>query len=299
MSRNYKISAEQIELALPAAIDLIQRAGALAMEFRKAGNFKIYTKPDNSRVTDADLALHDYITAELPDIIPGVTVVSEEDKQHPKVKHGEPYWTVDPIDYTEGFIKGIQFYVQATLIDQGVPVLAVIGAPYRDTTIWAARDGKSYIEDKLNGASGPQEIFTKAVTGDKLSLLGRGVFDSNVAMDETIKRLGARGLTVDSSDANKIPADDLPSFVQIAMGHADMYITSGSKPDLIEGNGYSWDYAPNWLILRNAGEGGAMIDVVSGKEAEFFEPATRMNALIGVGDKKKAEQFFPSYGISC
>lgn len=121
---------------LDAVLAAATAAGAkiLAVAARDLG---VRQKSDESPVTAADLAAHDWLAARLPLILPGIPVVSEES--------GEPeaaviatamtsprYWLVDPLDGTRDFIAGTgDFTVNVALMEGGVPVLGCIVAPAR------------------------------------------------------------------------------------------------------------------------------------------------------------------------
>ena len=42
---------------------------------------------------------------------------------------GDRFWAVDPIDGTKGFLRGEQFAVAVGLVENGIPVLGVLGCP--------------------------------------------------------------------------------------------------------------------------------------------------------------------------
>lgn len=296
MTHSFQLTQSELETALPKALELAKHAGGVAMDFRRSGAFQVYTKSDQSKVTDADYKLHDIITAELPKILPGITVLSEEDKQHPVIDIAQPFWAVDPIDNTRGFIDGDRFYVNIALIDKGLPVLGIIEAPYRNTVASALWHKTPELNDRAQGIIKALNGKTAPVSGD-LSVLGFKRYGLSLAFQNAAAKLKARGLEVNTSQANTVLSNDLPAWVQIADGRADIYVNSGTAPSLQQGNGYSWDYAPNWLILR--GSGGALIEIQSGQEVRFTDPTERMNAMIAVADRNNAKRYFKNYEISC
>ena len=80
-------------------------------------------------------------------------------------------------------------------------------------------------------------------------------------------------------------------YMAVARGEADIYMNCGHNPDLKNGNGYSWDYGADALILRKAG--GVMIDVTTARPPTFTQPTQNMNAMIGLGDRALGETLFP------
>ncbi|AXR05896.1 3'(2'),5'-bisphosphate nucleotidase CysQ [Salinimonas sediminis] len=94
-------------------------------------DFAIYEKQDTSPLTEADLAAHECIVAELEQIS-DLPILSEEsaDIAWDERKTWQRYWLVDPLDGTKEFIKkNGEFTVNIALIDNGEPVLGVVYAP--------------------------------------------------------------------------------------------------------------------------------------------------------------------------
>ena len=106
-------------------------------------DFSVEQKDDDSPLTEADLAAHHLILAELNKLTPHVPVLSEEAADIPWSERQQwtEYWLVDPLDGTKEFIKrNGEFTVNIALIQQGEPVLGVIHAPVLDKT-YAAAEG--------------------------------------------------------------------------------------------------------------------------------------------------------------
>ena len=99
-------------------------------------DFAIYEKQDTSPLTEADLAAHKCIMAEL-EKISDLPVLSEEsaDISWDERKSWQQYWLVDPLDGTKEFIKkNGEFTVNIALIDGGKPVMGVVYAPAKKTS---------------------------------------------------------------------------------------------------------------------------------------------------------------------
>lgn len=99
-------------------------------------DFTIYEKQDTSPLTEADLAAHKTIVAELEQVS-DLPILSEEsaDISWEERKSWQRYWLVDPLDGTKEFIKkNGEFTVNIALIDNGKPVLGVVYAPVKDTS---------------------------------------------------------------------------------------------------------------------------------------------------------------------
>ena len=93
-------------------------------------DFSVYTKEDNSPLTEADRRAHEVIKdLLLPTNLP---LLSEEGKMIPydERKGWSEFWLVDPLDGTKEFIKkNGEFTVNIALIKNGTPVLGVVYVP--------------------------------------------------------------------------------------------------------------------------------------------------------------------------
>ena len=126
-----------MENLLPIAIEAARKAGKAIMEVY-ATPFEVYTKDDDSPVTQADLRASNIIKETLKPT--GLPFVSEEDLP-PDRSQFERYWLVDPLDGTVEFVnRNGEFTVNIALIDNKQPILGVIYAPVLDR-MWNAECG--------------------------------------------------------------------------------------------------------------------------------------------------------------
>ena len=121
---------------LDALTDIASKAAAAIMRVRESGAIA-RTKADSSPVTEADEAAEAIILEGLANILPGIGVVSEEAAaQTETFQVPDPFILVDPLDGTREFIEGRdEFTVNIAIIQNGRPVLGVVGAPALNT-IW-------------------------------------------------------------------------------------------------------------------------------------------------------------------
>ena len=245
---------------------------------------------DVDPVTNADHAANDIIIARLKALMPNLPIISEENAEHPDIPEDGRFWTVDPLDGTKGFInKTGGFYVKIALMDGFKPILGVIVHPVRDVLYHSVKGGRAY--SRVRGCS-DIVLSGKKIESDQQAL--RTVFNKlhhdPAAYDSAKSYLDAIGLQVPGRD--KADGSLTTSFnMAVAGGDAEAYLDCGRQTSLMDGNGYSWDYAPDWLILRNSG--GAMIDIVHGCEPDFSSPTQRQNAMISVSDRELGKKFFP------
>jgi len=111
-----------LEVALAAARALMTHFGT-GMEVKR--------KADATPVTAADRQAEEIILAGLARVAPGVAIVAEEEVaagRIPDISGG--FFLVDPLDGTNGFIKGRpQFTINIGLIEGGRPVFGLLYAP--------------------------------------------------------------------------------------------------------------------------------------------------------------------------
>ena len=110
-------------------IDTTKLAGHESVELQKKG-LKIITKPDNSPVSNGDLAVNKLLTEKIKKLTPNIPIVSEETVDLKKKNTLSTYWLIDPIDGTKEYIAGKDDYtLNAGLIINKIPTLGVIGVP--------------------------------------------------------------------------------------------------------------------------------------------------------------------------
>ncbi len=127
--RRKDMSEDLLDYAVSAAL----KAGNAIMKIYNADSYSMENKPDDSPVTDADIAADEIIK----DILSrsGIPVLSEEGKTIPWEQRSkwERCWIVDPLDGTREFInQSGEFTVNIALVEEGRPVTGVVYAPVND-----------------------------------------------------------------------------------------------------------------------------------------------------------------------
>ena len=114
--------------------ELVIEAGQKIMEIY-SNDFDIYTKQDESPVTEADQLAEKIILNGLSAINPDILVIAEELASEGKLPEltdqaKKQFYLVDPLDGTKEFInKRDEFTVNIALIENGKPVIGIIFAP--------------------------------------------------------------------------------------------------------------------------------------------------------------------------
>lgn len=115
-------------------------------------DFSVYTKEDNSPLTEADRRAHEVIKEILEPT--GLPLLSEEGKMilYAEREHWSQFWLVDPLDGTKEFIKkNGEFTVNIALIQNGKPVLGVVYVPVTGRLYWGNEGKGSYMIDIKQG----------------------------------------------------------------------------------------------------------------------------------------------------
>ena len=245
-----------METLLQYAIQAALEAGKAIMEVY-ARPFEVYTKDDDSPVTQADLRASNIIKEKLKPT--GLSFVSEEDLP-PDRSQFKRYWLVDPLDGTVEFVKrNGEFTVNIALIEGKRPVLGVIYAPVTHQ-LWYA--------DRTSGFRHCEHSET---------IQNNGLLDCHVAC---VPRNDKRPFTVLVSRSHRTPEVDEYINKVLRPNHPDLVIdTQGSSlkfARLAEGTAdvyvcYSktkeWDTAAAEAILCAAG--GKVLRISDGQPLEY------------------------------
>ena len=92
---------------LSKLIKMTIQAGEIIMKFRE-NSFDYAIKDDNTPITHADKASHEFLVNTLEEITPNIPILSEESSHIPfSVRQSwSEYWLIDPLDGTRDFIDG-------------------------------------------------------------------------------------------------------------------------------------------------------------------------------------------------
>jgi len=85
--------------------EVAQQAGDIALKFFRAEN-EVWMKKGNSPVSQADLAVNEYLQTKLREARPHYGWMSEENEDDKSRLNHQRTFIVDPIDGTKGFIAG-------------------------------------------------------------------------------------------------------------------------------------------------------------------------------------------------
>ena len=198
-------------------------------------------KPDQSPVTEADLAAEAVILAALETLTPTIPVIAEERiaRGHCPDLSGGVFWLVDPLDGTKEFLNRTgEFSVNIGLVCHDGPTFGLIYAPLSEIL---------YVTDQAGGA------VRQTIKGERARL---GVREPDATgLDVLISRSHADG-RLDSWLApyavrSRTAVGSALKFCRIAEGQADLYLRTGPTSE--------WDTAAGQAILEAAG--GVMVNL--------------------------------------
>ena len=115
----------------------VRRCRPLALRAFRSPRLRIERKPDNSPVTAADRAVEERLRAAIARACPGEPIIGEEFGA--SGRPGSTYWTIDPIDGTRAFSRGLPTWcIMVGRVERGQPVLGVCDFPALGTTLLVA-----------------------------------------------------------------------------------------------------------------------------------------------------------------
>jgi len=200
---------------------IVADAGAMALA-RMGGDYRRWDKSPNNPVSDVDIDVDVMLRERLAVLAPDAAWLSEETADDPVRLASARVWIVDPIDGTRDYLRARDGWcVSVALVEAGLPVLAVLGAPARGE-MWLAEAGQGASRNGLRlAASARRELPGARVPIDALP------------------RRDADLVAV--SKPNSIAL----RVAMVAAGEADLIATTRL--------GNEWDIAAAVLIAREAG----------------------------------------------
>ena len=125
--------SKNLELIIPQLEELTRSLFPEILKIYQNPRSNSQEKKDGSPVTAADMYAHKVIVKFLKKDFPDIPVVSEESFKQKNYKPAKEFWIIDPIDGTKEFVnKSDEFTTNIALIQNGKPILGVVGAPAFD-----------------------------------------------------------------------------------------------------------------------------------------------------------------------
>ncbi|MCD7467685.1 hypothetical protein HAX54_005250 [Datura stramonium] len=174
---------------------------------------------------------------------------------------GSKFWVLDPVDGTLGFVRGDQYAIALALIEDGKPVLGVLGCPnYPMKKEWLSyQNGYRRILSKLSSPT--------SESSDRGSVLYARKVEANSSHSFTAGLAHSVGLR-----NQPLRVYSMVKYAAIARGDAEIYMKfarAGYKEKI-------WDHAAGVLIIEEAGgvvtdAGGRPLDFSKGEYLEGLD----------------------------
>jgi fructose-1,6-bisphosphatase/inositol monophosphatase family enzyme len=246
--------------------------------FRNLASHELQDKGTNDPVTAADLGVEKRLTAALPKLLPGSVVVGEEAAHHDqnileRLSGPDPVWVIDPIDGTQNFANGSDWFcIMVALASGGKTHAGWVYFPTKDEMV-TAEQGSGAFSNGARLATPPApalkdmkgSVHTKYLAPELKQSVEQGIgcFASN-------KQLYCAGLT----------------YVWLARGELHHALFWRTKP---------WDHSMGALILREA---GGRISYLDGEDYLLGDGSRK--GIVAVGDPRRwtevRDALFPDHG---
>ena len=302
---------------LQVAVEAVKKAASVCIAIRSSDACEdAISKKDRSPVTIADFGAQAVIIRELLDAYPDAKIVAEEDSAQMDALKGTAlgndmvaavsevipeaswelisqwvsrgnyeggpegrFWTIDPIDGTKGFLRNEQYAVALALIEDGKPVLGVLGCPNYPVHSFDSDSkevGMLFLATKGNGAQklvlsnaqleNAEPITVSPVSKAAEANLCESVESGHSSHDESDRIKKKLGIVNPS-----LRIDSQCKYAAVAKGDASIYLrlpTSESYREKI------WDHAAGYVINLEA---GGKVSDVHGAELDFSKGRTLAN----------------------
>jgi myo-inositol-1(or 4)-monophosphatase len=235
----------------------VREAGQLALAKFRAP-LKSWNKLGDSPVSEADIAVNEFLQERLRDPSSQIGWLSEETEDDPERLRARRLWIIDPIDGTRAYIGGLSDWSIATaLVEDGRPVVAVLFAPVEDEMFVATAGQGATLNDA------PIHTTDGALDGARIA-----------GPPGYLKRLQA-------IEPRFLPHPKIHSlalrFARVAHGGIDAAFASG--------NSHDWDLAAADLLVHEA---GGALTTFDGQSLIYNQPDPVHPPLVAAGRQRHA-----------
>lgn len=249
------------DAAIKRLLTVSREAGAEIMSIFHS-DFEIYSKKDESPVTEADRRAEAIITPVLKELAPTIPVVAEEAFSAGDIPDvsGGTFWLVDPLDGTKQFItKKKEFTVNIALIQNKRPIFGIVYSPALNKMYWGQDGVGAFLQDN-DGPVHPISVRSTPAEG-VTAVVSRS--HKTPEVDEYLK---------DFTVKEEISSGSSIKFCLVAEGKADLYPRFGPTME--------WDTAAGHAVVLGAG--GTVI-TPEGEDFQYGKKGFRNGYFIAAG----------------
>jgi myo-inositol-1(or 4)-monophosphatase len=238
--------------------DTVREAGQLAHSLFRT-ELKNWTKGASSPVSEADIAVNDFLEARLRAATPEYGWLSEESVDDEARLDRRFVWIVDPIDGTRGYLAGREDWcVSVALVEDASPLLGAVFAPVTGEFFFAARGQGATLNAQPISVAGGTALDFARVAGPKPLVERLNPTSQEIVLHPRIGSLALR-------------------LCRVAHGDLDAAFAGGQSRD--------WDLAAANLIVQEA---NGRMTALSGDPILYNRREVAHGVLVAAGRDRHA-----------
>lgn len=238
----------------PLLSPLLKLVRQAAQQFKQTGPGQLIQKEGSFNfVSEADLAVQQFLTQALRELEPKALLVGEENETPTPVPQRGTAFILDPIDGTSNFICGFNYSCVslAYTVDAQLEI-GIVYNPYSDECFYAVRGQGAYLNDEQLLPLAHRRLEGSLVCADL------GTYDSSLRQ----RAFGDLSKIVEHTMGLRLLGCAAMAMCELAAGRLSAYLSQKLQP---------WDYAAAQLILE---ELGAVVTDRDGKDLSAFPCGT-------------------------
>ena len=240
----------------PALAETVRAAGDVALKtFRQP--LRQWIKGESSPVSEADIAVNEFLQERLLGLAGGIGWLSEETEVDPARLEAENVWIVDPIDGTRAYLAGQDDWtISVALAARGRPTIGVVFAPVSQELFLAVAGRGATRNGATIAASAGRDMTGAKVVGPKRHINWLASLNANAI---PMPRIGSIALRL----------------ARVAQGVLDAAFAGG--------NSHDWDLAAADLLVHEA---GGALTAITGETLTYNSSELVHGALLAAGQER-------------
>jgi len=240
----------------PALAETVRAAGDVALKtFRQP--LRQWIKGESSPVSEADIAVNEFLQERLLGLAGGIGWLSEETEVDPARLEAENVWIVDPIDGTRAYLAGQDDWtISVALAARGRPTIGVVFAPVSQELFLAVAGRGATRNGATIAASAGRDMAGAKVVGPKRHINWLASLNANAI---PMPRIGSIALRL----------------ARVAQGVLDAAFAGG--------NSHDWDLAAADLLVHEA---GGALTAITGETLTYNSSELVHGALLAAGQER-------------
>jgi len=240
----------------PALAETVRAAGDVALKtFRQP--LRQWIKGESSPVSEADIAVNEFLQERLLGLAGGIGWLSEETEVDPARLEAENVWIVDPIDGTRAYLAGQDDWtISVALAARGRQTIGVVFAPVSQELFLAVAGRGATRNGATIAASAGRDMTGAKVVGPKRHINWLASLNANAI---PMPRIGSIALRL----------------ARVAQGVLDAAFAGG--------NSHDWDLAAADLLVHEA---GGALTAITGETLTYNSSELVHGALLAAGQER-------------